>query len=148
MSDRRRTPLLLHIELGFELEHADYVLKPLARSIGRDFWKCAHGKRSVAFVILTEESSRELVSRLALADIGAIEDYSCYIAPIGAVCKHGGFSTLHVALDKAWKAVGERRHPSYRGLRQRFDPRNEKRVDNRDHGAVRERVRPNGPVSN
>jgi hypothetical protein len=57
-------------------------------------------------VIMTGESSRELVARLRLDGITSIADFSCHIAPIGAICKHGGISTLHSALDKAWKAVG------------------------------------------
>ena len=133
----RYQPLLLRLELKFELEVADYVVRPLARSIKRDFWKCAHGKRSLAFVIVTEESSRDLVKRLGLADITAIEDYSCYVAPIGAVTMHGNISGLHTALKEAWDVVGGRRHPGFRKQAQRFDRRRETRVDDRDHGAMR-----------
>jgi hypothetical protein len=107
------------LEFAIEIEHAGYALKPIERAICRDFWKCAHGKR----VILTHESSRELVSRLKLADVTSLEDYCCHVAPIG----HGGMSTLHDALKKAWDAVGERRSPAYRRQRERFDPRKEMR---------------------
>lgn len=141
MNGRQRQPLLLRIEFSFEVEHAGYALKQIGQAIGRDFWKCSHGKRSIAFVILTQESSRELINRLKLDEITAIEDYCCHVAPIGAISKHGGFSTLHDALKKAWTAVGERRSSAYRGQRQRFNPRTEKRSDDREYGALRERKR-------
>lgn len=133
-----RQPLLLRIEFSFEMEHAGYALKPILQSIGRDYWKCSHGKRSIALVILTQESSIELVTRLRLRDVTSIEDFSCYVAPIGAICKHGGMSTLHDALKKAWDAVG-RRNPAYRRQRERFDPRKEVRSDDREYGASRAR---------
>jgi hypothetical protein len=76
MTYRPRQPLLLRLEFAFEIKHAGYALKPIERAIGRDFWKCSHGKRSIAFVILTHESSRELVSRLKLADVTSLEDYA------------------------------------------------------------------------
>lgn len=139
MTYRPRQPLLLRLEFAFEIEHAGYALKPIERAICRDFWKCSHGKRSIAFVILTHESSRELVSRLKLADVTSLEDYCCHVAPIGAISKHGGMSTLHDALKKAWDAEGERRSPAYRRQRERFDPRKELRSDDREYGALRER---------
>lgn len=135
----RMQPLLLRLELKYELEHAEYIVKPLARSIKRQYWKCLHGKRSLAFVVATDESSRDLVKRLGLADISGIEDYSCYVAPIGAVTLHGGLSSLHTALNNAWEHVGGRKHPQYRQQIQRFDRRHETRVDDREHGALRVR---------
>jgi hypothetical protein len=137
--NKPRQPLLLRLEFNFEIEHAGYALKPIERSIYRDFWKCSHGKRSVVFVIVTQESSRELVTRLKLDDVTALEDYCCHVAPIGAISKHGGLSTLHDALQKAWAAVGERRSAAYRRQRERFNPRKELRSDDREYGALRER---------
>lgn len=137
MTHRPRQPLLLRLEFKFEIEHAGYALKPIERSIYRDFWKCSHGKRSISFVILTQESSRELVTRLKLDEVTALEDYSCHVAPIGAISKHGGLSTLHDALKKAWAAVGERRNPGYRQQRRRFNPRTDTRADDYEFGALR-----------
>lgn len=139
MSYKPKQPLLLRLEFKFELEHAAYALKPIERSIFRDFWKCSHGKRSISFVVLTQESSRELVTRLNLGEVTALEDYTCHVAPIGAISKHGGLSTLHDALKKAWTAVGERENQAYRRQRQRFDPRKESRSDDREFGALRTR---------
>ena len=137
--NRQRTPLLLRIEFMYELEHAAQAVKGIERPIGRDFWKCAHGKRSIAFVIVTTGLSVELVKRLNLDGVTSIEDFSCYVAPIGAICKHGGLSTFHDALGKAWASVGDYRSPAYRQQRQRFNPRTESRSDDREFGALRER---------
>lgn len=136
---QRQQPLLLHIELKFEHEVASYIVNPLTRAIGRKHWKCCHGKRSLAFVVLTDESSRELVRRLGLADITGIEDYSCYVAPIGAVTKHGGFSSLHSALNEAWDSVGGRRHPAFRQQSRRFDRFRDDRISDPENGALRVR---------
>lgn len=57
----------------------------------------------------------------------------------GAISKHGGMSTLHDALKKAWDAVGERRSSAYRDQRKRFNPRTEARTDDREYGALREK---------
>ncbi len=142
MSNRARTPLLLRMEFTYELEHAARALKELEWSIKRDFWKCAHGKRSIAYVIVTAESSVELVKRLKLDDITSVEDFCCHIAPIGAICKHGGLSTFHDALKKAWDSVGHDRSPAYHQQRQRFNPRTESRSADREYGALRERKKP------
>lgn len=122
MTYRPKQPLLLRLEFKFEIEHAGYALKPIEKAIFRDFWRCSHGKRSISFVILTQESSSELVTRLGLRDVTSLEDYTCHVAPIGAISMHGGLSTLHDALKKAWAAVGERGNPAYRQQRKRFDP--------------------------
>src|SRR5664280_1583056 len=65
-------------------------------------WKCGHGKRSILFIVITEESSLELVKRLGLDQMDAVEDYLCHIAPIGAVCKHGSFGSIHTRARKPY----------------------------------------------
>jgi hypothetical protein len=140
---RLPTPLLLHVEFLFELENAKHVIANIIQPLKRKMWKCSHGKRSIAFVIITEESSAELVKRLKLGEMDAVTDFSCFIAPIGAVCKYGSFNSLNTALDEAWKEVGKRRHPEYVRQTKRFDPRVEWRVKDSERGAVREvRVEP------
>jgi hypothetical protein len=131
-------PLLLRIEFKFELEHANHAISQIIGPLQRQMWKCSHGKRSIVLVVVTEETSLELVKRLRLDEISAIEDYSCHVAPIGVICKHAGFSTLHTAITKAWDAVGQRRHPEYMRQTKRFDPRIERRVEDRERGAIRE----------
>jgi hypothetical protein len=131
-------PLLLRVEFAFDLERANHVIGQIVGPLKRQMWKCCHGKRSIAFVIITEESSLELVKRLRLSEMDAIEDYSCHIAPIGAICKHGGMNTLHTAVTKAWEHVGKRSHPEYVRQTQRFNPRIERRVEDRESGAIRQ----------
>ena len=131
-------PLLLRVEFAFELEKANHVVARIIGPLKRQMWKCSYGKYSISFVIVTEESSSELVKRLGLDSIEAIVDYSCHVAPIGAVTKHGGMNTLHTAVTKAWETVGQRHHPEYVRQTQRFNPRIERRVENRESGAVRE----------
>ena len=140
---RVRQPLLLRVEFAYPLEQADRVIGQIVKPLQRQMWKCSHGKYSISFVIVTEESSNELVKRLGLSNIEAIVDYTCHVAPIGVICKHGGFNTLHTAVTKAWYAVGQRRNPAYMGQSKRFDARIERRVEDRESGAIRQmRVEP------
>lgn len=131
-------PLLLRVEFAFELEKANHIIGQIIRSLHRKVWKCGYGKRSISFVVVTEESSLELVKRLQLDSFEAIEDYFCHVAPIGAICKHGSFNTLHTVLNQAWEHLGQRRHPEYVRQTKRFDPRVERRIEDRESGAIRE----------
>lgn len=135
---RVQQPLLLRVEFSFELEHANRVIGKIIAPLKRQMWKCSHGKRSICLLIVTDESSFELVQRLRLKQISGIEDYVCHVAPIGVICKYGGMNTLATALDKAWDAVGQRRNPEYMRQAKRFDPRVERRVKDRESGAIRE----------
>ncbi len=132
------TPLLLHVEFNNELEKAHHVIGQIVGPLQRKMWKCGHAKRSIRFVVITEESSLELVQRLRLDQIDGIFDWTCHVAPIGAVSKHGGMSSLNTALDKAWEEVGKRHHPEYVRQTKRFDARIERRVKDRESGAIRE----------
>jgi hypothetical protein len=135
---RVKQPLLLRVEFSFPLENAQHVIGKIIGPLKRQMWKCSHGKYSIALLVVTEESALELVKRLGLSDISGIEDYTCHVAPIGAICMHGGMNTLHTALTKAWDAVGQRRNPEYMRQTKRFDPRLERRVDDRESGAIRQ----------
>lgn len=137
--------LLLRVDFEFPLEKANHVIGKIIGPLQRQMWKCSHGKYSISLVVVTEESSCELVKRLRLDEITGIEDYFCHVAPIGVICKHGGMNTLHTAVTKAWNALGERRNPEYMRQIKRFDPRIERRIEDRESGAVREmRIEPLG----
>jgi len=140
---RVKQPLLLRVEFAFPLDQANHIISQIIGPLKRQMWKCGHGKYSIAFVVVTEESSRELVKRLGLDDMHAVVDFSCHVAPIGVICKHGGFNSVHTAVTKAWETVGQRRNPEYVRQTKRFDPRVERRVEDRERGAIREvRVEP------
>lgn len=140
---RVKQPLLLRVEFAFPLENANHVVAKIIGPLQRQMFKCCHGKYSIALLVITDESALELVKRLRLGEISGIDDYSCHVAPIGAICMHGGINTLHTALTKAWDAVGQRRNPEYMRQTKRFDPRIERRVEDRESGAIRQmRVEP------
>src|ERR1700722_4172515 len=125
-------PLLLRVEFSFELEKANHLVARIVTSLRRKMWKCNYGKYGISLVVITEESSRELVKRLDLDSMEAVTDYFCHIAPIGVITKGGGVNTLHTAVTKAWEEVGQRRNPEYMRQTKRFDPRVERRVEDRE----------------
>jgi hypothetical protein len=131
----RQQVLLLRTELRFELEDSNHVIGRIVTAIKRPMWKCMHGKRTIAFVVITGESSLELVKRLGLDAIDGVENYWCHVAPIGVVAKHGVLDSLGTAIDKAWEYAGKRRNPEYVHQTQRLDPYLERRVKDRMGGA-------------
>lgn len=146
MPMRVKQPLLLRVEFDFPLESANHVIAKIIGPMQRQIFKCCHGKYSMAIIVMTDESSHELVDRLRLKQITGIADYSCHVAPIGAICMHGGMNTFATALDKAWDAVGKRRNPEYMRQTKRFDPRFEDRVKDPQSGAIRKmKVKPPSP---
>jgi hypothetical protein len=109
-------------------------LTAMVRNFQRPMWKCMHGKRTIAFVLVTDESSTELVKCLGLDEIAGIENYWCHVAPIGVVAKYGNLDSLDTAIDKAWDYAGKRRNPEYVRQTKRSDPYVERRVK---HGVGR-----------
>jgi hypothetical protein len=135
--------LLLRVEFAFELEHANHAIGTIVRAFQRPMWKCMHGKRTIAFVVITDESSVELVKRLGLDQIGGIENYWCHVAPIAVVAKHGNLDSLDTAIDKAWDHAGKRHNPEYMRQAKRSDPYIERRVKHGMGGAsVEMRIEP------
>ena len=126
--------LLLRVEFPFELENCNHTIGQIIRSLKRPMWKCMHGKRTVAFVVITEESSLELVKRLGLHDMLGIENFWCHVAPIAVVAKNGFLDSLDAAIDKAWDYAGKRRNTEYMRQTKRSDPFVERRVK---HGVGR-----------
>lgn len=140
-----RQPLLLRLEFQFPLERAGSVLGKVIGSLQRPMFKCNHWKYSISLIVVTDESAYDLVKRIGLDDIEAVEDYCCHVAPIGAITKHGGMNSFFTSLDKAWDTVGKRRNPEYMRQAKRFDPRFEDRVKDRESGAIRQvKVKPPG----
>jgi hypothetical protein len=126
--------LLLRIEVPFELERCNHTIGQIVRALKRPMWKCMHGKRTIAFVVITVESSLELVKRVGLYEIPGIENFWCHVAPIAVVAKHGALDTLDTAIDKAWEHAGKRRNPEYVRQTKRNDPTVERRIK---HGVGR-----------
>ncbi len=119
--------LLLRVEVPFELESSNRTIG-IVTSLKRPMWKCMHGKRTIAFVVITEESSLELVKRLGLHEMPGIENFWCHVAPIAVVAKNGFLDSLDTAIDKAWDYAGKRRNPEYVRQTKRSDPFVERRV--------------------
>jgi hypothetical protein len=66
-----------------------------------------HGRRTIAFVITTNDSAAELVSRLrpTLEAIEGIYNYWCHLAPPAVVARHGYMDPLATEVANAWDAL-------------------------------------------
>src|SRR5262245_5735005 len=100
---RAKQVLLLRVEFPFALENCDRTIGRIVGALQRPMWKCMHGKRTIAFVVITDESSLELVKRLGLNEMPGIENFWCHVAPLGVVAKNGFLDSLDDAIDKAWE---------------------------------------------
>jgi hypothetical protein len=139
----QQQPIVLRLVFAFELERAGHVVGKVIQPLKRQMWKCCHEKYGLTLLVLTEETPLALVQRLALDEIDAIVDYTAHVAPIGVITKYGGMNSFHTAITKAWDAVGQRRNPEYMRQTKRFDPRVERRVEDRERGAIRQmRIEP------
>lgn len=76
--------------------------------------KATPPKRSIDVELALRWMARDELSKRATSTVESVWEIS----------KHGGLSTLHDALRKAWAAVGDRCNPGYRQQRRRCHPRN------------------------
>lgn len=132
----QNTARLLHVEFKVDLEYAQRELKQVQGAIKRWALPCMHGKRSVAFVVITNETDAELVQRLrpALDDVTA--NYRVHEAPKVVVARHGSIDTLVTRVGQAWDEIRKRRNPDH--MRQRQASRSERPIYNRERGAIRQ----------
>jgi hypothetical protein len=142
---KTRQVLLLRVEVPFELESCDHTVGQIVRALKRPMWKCMHGKRTIAFVVITDESSLELVKRIGLHEMPGVENFWCHVAPIGVIAKYGALDTLDTAIDKAWEYAGKRHNPEYVRQTKRLDPFVERRIkDGMGSATVEMRIKPRG----
>jgi len=136
-------PRILHVEFKVDLEYATREIKAVRMAIERWALPCMHGKRSLAFVIVTKETDVELVQRLrpVLDDVTA--NYRVHEAPRVVVARHGSIDTLVTRVADAWNEIRQRRNPEY--MRQRQLRSAERRIRNREGGAIGQvSVKPRG----
>jgi hypothetical protein len=130
----RLQPLLLHVEFKSDFEYSKREYLEVLRSIQRWAKPCMHQRRSICFVIVSAETSAELVKRLRPTLDSNTADYRCHPAPIAVVARHGSVDSLVTHVEAAWKEIGERGKPQH--MRQSQFRSSERRIDNRQGGAI------------
>jgi len=100
---------LLRVEFKYDLESKDsqVAVGTIIKNVRRPTKAAMHCKRSIALVIITPESSTELLTRLrpVLEQIGAVDNYWCHLAPPAVVAKHGGLDPLATRVREAWEEI-------------------------------------------
>jgi hypothetical protein len=104
-----RQPFLLRVEFSFELDHAHKAIGQIVKAFQRPMWKGMHGKRTIGFVIVTDETGVELLRRLrpSLDAISGIDKYWLHVAPPAVLAKDGSLDPLATAVEKAWAFLRE-----------------------------------------
>ena len=115
----RKTPqykvMLLRVCFLLEIEAIGPAVGKIINVTKRWCKPAMHSKRAVAFVILTEEKSSELLERLkpTLESITSVENYWCHTILDDVVGRHGTVDPLNTYVLEAWKELGKRNKPDY-----------------------------------
>jgi len=106
--------MLLTAYFLYEVERAASVVLQIQKAAKRWCRPTMAGKRAVSYVILTEESSRELVERLrpTLDGITTVFDYRCHTILDDVVGKES-IDVLATYVAEAWEELRKRNHPDY-----------------------------------
>jgi hypothetical protein len=104
---RQYSVLQLRVDFTVSLEEiVERRIGIIYKSFGTCAKPCLHGKATITFLVVTQETSSELRRRLepALEQMGSVDNHWCHVAPTVAVGKRGGDPFVHwlgVAWDKA-----------------------------------------------
>lgn len=105
-------PYLLILSLKFEIEDCSYEIAKVNREIREWCRPGMHGKRMVAFVIVTDETMTYLVNRLkrTIDQLPKIENFWCMAAPKAddIVGQHGFLDPVCHRIRTGWVEAGDR----------------------------------------
>jgi hypothetical protein len=110
-----RQYIVLQLRVDFTVNLEDIVQRGIGaiyKGLGRWAKPCLHGKATITFLVVTQETSSELQSRLqpTFEQMGSIENHWCHVAPNVAVGKRGGDPFVHW-LGAAWEEARKRNKP-------------------------------------
>lgn len=113
----------LSVYFLYEVERASPVVVKVLNATHRWCRPVMAGKRSVEFIILTEENSQQLVQRLrtTLDSITTISDYKCGVVQNDIVGKEP-VDVLATYVADAWEELRKRNHPDYVRQPERSEP--------------------------
>jgi hypothetical protein len=108
---------VLELRVDFTVDLADMVERRIGavyKAIGRWAKPGKHGKMTITFIVITNETSTELTRRLntPFEKMGCVENYWCGFAPKTAAARNSADPYIHW-LEVAWKKVGERPESYY-----------------------------------
>lgn len=104
--------LMFRVLFKYELEHCQRDVMAIGKAIKRHLRPAMHSKRGIAFVIVTDETSTELMDRVGptLAGIGAIENYWCHTAATDIAAMNGDMDPLVTFTRDAYAEARKRNH--------------------------------------
>jgi hypothetical protein len=102
---------VLQLSFKCELENAARPIQLISREIGGWYRTAMHGRKAMAFVIMSKNSRTELIDRLRplLDSLYELENYWCFYAPSAIESKHGGIDPMTSRIIEGWDRVGQSR---------------------------------------
>lgn len=112
---RHYSVVKLEIAFKFELDKCQREVGKVISALKRSAKTGMHTKRTIAFAIVTTESSSELLNRLrpVLSEIDAIDNYWCSTAPRDLVGMNGSIDPMVNRILEAWNEARYRNYPKY-----------------------------------
>ncbi|AMN43233.1 hypothetical protein [Rhodoplanes sp. Z2-YC6860] len=107
--------MLLRVAFQYEIEKTASAIPRIVTAVKRWCRPAMHSKRMVGFVILTEETSEQLMDRLrpTLESITAIENYWCHTILNDVVGRERNMDPLTFYVGEAWQELRKRNDPKY-----------------------------------
>jgi hypothetical protein len=119
---KQNTVLQLRVDFTVALEEVvSGRIGVIYKAMGRWAKPCMHGKATITFLVVTQETSSELQRRLepAFEQMGSVDNHWCHVAPQVAVAKRGGDPFVHW-LDAAWDKARQLNNTQHMGKAQAF----------------------------
>src|ERR1700730_9698253 len=106
---------VLQVSFKFELEKVTREFEAIGRAIGGWHRPAMHGRKSVAFVIVSKHTQEEVIDRLRpiIDDMNAISNSWCFRAPVAVESKYGAIDPMTSRIREGWDRIRQGRESEY-----------------------------------
>lgn len=106
---------VLQVSFKFEFENVTRELETIGRAIGGWHRPAMHGRKSVAFVIVSKHTQEEITYRLRpiLDDMNAVDNYWCFRAPVAVESKYGAIDPMTSRIREGWERIRQGRESEH-----------------------------------
>lgn len=106
---------VLQVSFKFEIENVSRELEAIGPAIRGWHRPAMHGRKSVAFVIVSKHTQEQITDRLRpiLDDMNAICNYWCFRAPVAVESKYGAIDPMTSRIREGWERIRQGRESEH-----------------------------------
>jgi hypothetical protein len=106
---------VLQVSFKFELENVSRECNAIGRAIGGWYRPAMHDNKSIAFVIVSTHTQKEITDRLRpiLDAMNAVNNYWCFRAPVAVESKYGTIDPMTSRIREGWERVRQGRESEH-----------------------------------